>query len=152
MSKFRFSMQSMLQLKEAEEKQSKIELASAMAEVTRLESRRSGVIARLEKETTEFEAKQKRGISAGDYRSACDYFDSLHELIESIDEEIRKAREIQQQKQFELQEIYKDKKTLERLREEQYSEFQKEESVKEAKSLEDILMPTIVGTAAADIA
>ncbi len=151
MSKFRFSMQSMLKLKEAEEKQSKIELASAIAEVTRLENNRAGVIARLEKETAEFEVKQKRGISAGDYRSACDYFDSLHELIESIDEEILKARGIQQQKQYELQEIYKDKKTLERLREEQYSEFLKEEGVKEAKSLEDILMPTIVAPSA-DIA
>ena len=152
MSKFKFSMQSMLKLREAEEKQSKIELAAATAEVTRLEANLAGVVARLEKETAAFEEKQRRGISAGDYRSACDYFDSLHELIERIREEIAKAVELQRQKQYELQEIYKDKKTLERLREEQYREFLKEEGVKEAKSLEDILMPTIVGTVSADIA
>lgn len=150
MRQFKFSMQSMLALKEAEEKQAKSALAAAMAQVARLEESRLEMVSGLTAETAAFEEKVKRGISAGDYRASCDYFDSVRAAIDSLSGEIAKAQAVQAQKQSALQEIYKDRKTLERLREEQYKEFMKQENLKESKSLEDILLPKLAGTATAD--
>lgn len=147
MKRFKFSLESVLNLKVAEEKQAKGEVAAAQNRVTTLEQHKAELEENLRTAQENFKEEAKHGLTPDDFRINYDYFDSQRRLIRGVGMEIGKAKELLSQKQAKLVAVNKEKKTLEKLRETQYKEHLKEENAKEAKELEDILLPKMMGSA-----
>ena len=147
MKKFKFSLESVLNLKYAEEKQAKGEVAAAMNRVTALEKHKAELEDNLQRAQENFKEEAKHGLSPDDFRINYDYFDAQRRLIRGVQMDIGKAKELLSQKQTKLVEINRERKTLEKLRETHYQEHLREENAKEARELEDILLPKMMGGA-----
>lgn len=139
MAKFVFTMHSVYDLKVAEERKMKLELASALDNVRKLEAEKAELEDTVSRTIQKMNARSAKGMTAGDYQNYYSFIDLTRENIEKTAEKIKKAQQIADKKQEQLNQIYKDKKALEKLSEEQYKEFLKEEALKESKELEDIL-------------
>ncbi len=139
MAKFVFTMHSVYDLKVAEERKMKLELASALDNVRKLEAEKAELEDAVSRTIQKMNARSAKGMTAGDYQNYYSFIDLTRENIEKTAEKIKKAQQIADKKQEQLNQIYKDKKALEKLSEEQYKEFLKEEALKESKELEDIL-------------
>lgn len=147
MKKFKFSLESVLNLKIAEEKQAKGELAAALSRLNALEQHKAELEANLHNAQENFKEEAKNGLTPDDFRINYEYFDAQRRLIRGVQMDIGKAKELLAQKQAKVVEANREKKTLEMLREEKYKEHMREENAKEAKELEDILLPKMMGGA-----
>lgn len=147
MRRFKFSLESVLNLKIAEEKQAKGEVAAAQNRVNTLEQHKAELEDNLQRAQDNFKEEAKHGLTPDDFRINYDYFDAQRRLIRGVQMEIGKAKELLAQKQAKLVEINREKKTLEKLREDKFNEHMREENAKEAKELEDILLPKMMGGA-----
>ncbi|MBR4953586.1 MAG: flagellar export protein FliJ [Oscillospiraceae bacterium] len=145
MRRFKFSLESVLNLKIAEEKQAKGEVAAAQNRVNALEQHKAQLEANLQRAQDSFKEEAKHGLTPDDFRINYEYFDAQRRLIRGAQMDIGKAKEALAQKQARLVEINREKKTLEKLREEKYAEHMREENAREAKELEDILLPKMTG-------
>jgi flagellar export protein FliJ len=139
MAKFVFTMHSVYDLKVAEERKMKLELATANENVRKLEAEKTELEDTVSRTIQKMNSHSAKGMTAGEYRNYYSFIDLTRENIEKTAEKIKKAQQIADKKQEQLNQIYKDKKALEKLSEEQYKEFLKEEAIKESKELEDIL-------------
>lgn len=134
-------MQALLDVKEAAEKQAKAAFASASRAADEAEKTWKNCLqeALLERETLEADAEN--GIAAMEYQTRCSYIGLLRQRAAQLEEEMCKARKNARNRQLALQQIYQDKKVLERVRSAQKRTFIKEQSMKEAKEMDDLLMP-----------
>lgn len=131
MAKFVFTMHSVYDLKVAEERKMKLELASAIENVRTLESEKAALEDTVSRTIQKMNASSAKGMTAGEYQNYYSFLDLTRENIEKTVEKIKNAQHIADKKQEQLNQIYKDKKALEKLSEEQYKEFLKEEALKE---------------------
>jgi flagellar FliJ protein len=141
MHKFIFSMQTLYDVRSAAEKQARTAYAAARRAVEQAEEALQSCIDERLREEKRLRADGERGISAGDYQSRSAYIELLSERAEELREKLEQARKTAAQKQQILLDLHRDCKMLERVRENQKLEFQKEENIKESKEMDDLLMP-----------
>lgn len=139
MKKFRFSMQAVYDVKSAKERQIKGEYAALKKTENDLLDAKSRVSTGIEEQRRTLETKTAGGISVAEYQNCQDYIKSLYLNLKKIEDDIASAHRAIEKKRAELTDIYKDKKTLEKMCDEQRAAFMKEEKAKEAKSIEDML-------------
>ena len=139
MKKFKFSMQAVYDVKSAKERQIKGEYAALKKAENDLLDAKNRIRAGIEEQRRKLEAKTAGGISVAEYQNCQDYIKSLYTNLKKIEDDIASTRRAIEKKRAELTDIYKDKKTLEKMCDEQRTAFMKEENAKEAKGIEDML-------------
>ncbi len=145
MKKFEFSMQSLYDVKVATEKQAQVNYAAAREVLERMEEQVRCCRQQIGQTRDRLEKTAQKGISASDFQNASDYLDGLEKQAKAFEEDASKARAEAEKKREALHEIYRDKKALERICEEQRLLFRKEQALKESKEMEDILMGKMAG-------
>lgn len=141
MRKFIFSMQALLDVREAAEKQAKADFAAAQRAVDAAERRLDDCRREIRAERGALETDARGGMQAMEYQQRRGFLVLLEKQADSLTQTLSQARKTAAEKQAALREIYKDKKALERLRASQKAAFEKEEAQKEAKEMDDLLTP-----------
>ena len=139
MKRFVFTLQSLLSIKLALEKEQKAELAACDALLRRLEEELQALSAAFESMRLEYEERARQGIpvaKANDYSNALDH---TRTLIAAKRDELAAAEMKRLQVRLKLVEIMREIKVFEKLREKQYEEYQKEVRAEEDKLIGDIL-------------
>lgn len=139
MKKFVFTMQSLLNVKIALEKQQKAELSEANGRLARF---RQALLAREEafgRARAEAEEKVRRGMSAREVKWRGAGFRALFTAIEEERDKVFVAEEECRRLQKRLVDTMAERKMLERLREKQWAEYQEEGRRSEAAMIDDFL-------------
>lgn len=141
MRKFIFSMQALLDVKEAAEKQAKADFAAAQRAVDAAAQRLEDCRREIRTERKTLEADAKNGMQVLEYQQRCGFLVLLEQHADTLVQALEQAKKTAAEKQAALREIYRDKKALERLRASKKAAFEKEEAQKEAKEMDDLLTP-----------
>ena len=141
MRRFVFTMQSLYDVKTAEEKQAMADWAAAQRAADQAEAARDSCRQKLQQERKKLERDARQGITVLEFQSRCAYEELLQKQVQGLETELCHAREIVRNRQACLQAIYRERKALERVREFQRTAFLKEQNAKEAKELDDLLTP-----------
>lgn len=145
MKRFVFSLSALLEMKQAQKVQLQKEYAQAKARLDRALCEKDALDRAYRDETERYEQRVKKGITAGDIKTYAAYFMDFEEKIKSSASQVARAQEEAGAKQKELVEIFKEVKSLEKLREKQYEEYRMEEGKQETKLVDDILAFKITG-------
>jgi flagellar FliJ protein len=135
MRKFKFTLEALLNVTVALEKECKNKLALINAQLAQLYEVREGYYAAIG-ETKEIYTYSK---SINDFINARRYIDRLEELVIQIGTDISAKEYERDSAQNELIETMKKRKTYERLREKQYIAYKKEVELEENKILDDFI-------------
>jgi len=141
MRRFLFSMQALYDVKTAAEKQAMADWAAAKRAADQAEAARDRCGQKLLQERKNLEGDARQGITVLEFQSRSAYEKLLQQQVQTLETELSNAREIVRDRQACLQTIYKERKSLERVREVQQTAFSKEQYAKEAKELDDLLAP-----------
>ena len=138
MAKFRYRMQSILDITYQMENQAKIELGQAqrrlMEEEERLEFLRDRKEAYLEEgRKVRLHALSVRKLRDNEYAIA-----RMEEYIEAQSRNVKRAENEVEAARLKLQEIMKERKSHERLREKAFEQFVAEENAKESKEVDEL--------------
>ena len=139
MKRFVFTLQSLLSIKLALEKEQKAELAACDALLKRLEDELQALSAAFESMRLDYEERARQGMpvaKATDYSNALEH---TRTLIAAKRDELAAAEMKRLQVRLKLVEIMREIKVFEKLRERQYEEYQKEARAEEDKLMGDIL-------------
>ena len=137
-------MQSLLDVKEAAEKQAKADFAAAQRAAEEVRQRYEACCREICTEQERMESGARCGMQALEYRRCRSFLLLLEEQADSLEQALEQASRTALEKQTVLREIYRDKKMLERLRTAQKIAFDKEEARKEAREMDDLLTPGMV--------
>ncbi len=138
MARFRYSMQSILNIKMKMETQAKQEFSAARAELDREEA----LLAQLHERRQEYEAEGKRLLSGTlDFLKIEENKMAVLHMGEKIAAQtlnVRKAEEKLEQTRERLREVMTDRKTHETLRQKAFEEFLMEEKRAESKEIDQL--------------
>lgn len=141
MRRFVFSMQALLDVKEAAEKQAKADFAAAQRAADEAQRQCEECRREILSERRSLAENARNGMQALEYQQRRSFLLLLEKKAASLDRALEQARKSVLEKQAALREIYRDKKALERLRASQKAAFEKDEAQKEAKEMDDLLTP-----------
>ncbi|AFK86791.1 MULTISPECIES: flagellar export protein FliJ [Thermoanaerobacterium] len=123
MKKFRYALETVLNIKEQKQKMEKEKMAILISKYEVQKSKLVEILNRIEKTTKENEENKALGTSAMNLRQFNLYIESLYEkynqqkaILKEIEEEIEKER-------HNLMEVSKEKEALESLKEKKYEEY-----------------------------
>ena len=141
MRRFVFTMQALYDVKTAAEKQAMADWAAAQRAADQAEDARDRCWQRLSQEREKLERDARQGMTVLEFQNRSTYEKLLLQQMQTLETALCQARENARNRQLSLQTIYKERKALERVREFQRTSFLKEQSVIEAKELDDLLAP-----------
>lgn len=117
MKKFVFAFDSLYRVKQSMKDKLQAEYYAAETEHRRAVERRDALLATRKKETEAYEGMAADGISPGTIKAYSDFFKELENMISLASRQVDIARKKAERKRSELAEIYKEVKSLEKLRE-----------------------------------
>lgn len=139
MSRFRFSMENILIIKEKLEEQAKNEYAQANARLLREQDQLGVLVCRRDEAGQELRKKLQETLSMKDIRKKEEAVEILkfyvmqqQLVVMRCEKEVEVARE-------KLSEAMKERKIFEKLREKAYEEFVQEESKKEQREVDELM-------------
>lgn len=139
MSRFRFSMENILIIKEKLEEQAKNEYAQANARLFREQDKLDALVCRCEEARQELRKKLQETLSMKDIRKREEAVEVLkfyviqqQLAVMRCEKEVEVARE-------KLSEAMKERKIFEKLREKAYEEFVQEENKKEQREVDELM-------------
>lgn len=139
MKKFTFTLQALLHLKEALEKQERNSLAAATRRLNALVQERDDMLARRETASRDYSARLSGGMMASETQRYTSYFRMMKEALELQDRKIRDAQaEIEACRQR-LVEAMREIRMYENLREKQYQQYLQEMQIEEEKAIGDFV-------------
>lgn len=139
MKKFRFTLQSLYDVKLTIKDKLQAEYAEAEAAWRAALERQLGLERLYEEEIAAFEARAREGVTASELTRAAAYHEDLRERIQRAKAETARTSKIMSEKREELVAVHKEIKVLERLQEKQYAGYLKELEKDEAKVMDSIL-------------
>ena len=138
MPRFRYRMQSILDIKIKLEEQARNEYAQAQIALSTEQEKKQGLIYRL----MDYEAESERlrqdvlNVRAlNENRNACSV---IKEYIALQEEEIRKAEAFLEEKRRKLSDVMKERKMHEKLKEKALEEYLEEEKLTETKTVDEL--------------
>lgn len=139
MAKFKYRMQNILDIKQKLEEAAKMEFSEANARVMKEEEKLSGLKSR--KRVYEAEGKQlrKAQMQIQDIKNNIQAIAVLREMIKVQEQEVEKAKRIQEEKRLMLQEAMQERKTQEKLYENAFAEFIQEENAREGRETDELV-------------
>ena len=134
MSKFKFTLEKVLRIREFEEEQAKVELGKAIQETERI------------KRTLEYIARQRvktnndlsTTIDIMELQSYQNYIFGLDAQKNQLLEDLEKAELVVEEKHFVLTEAMKKRKALDKMKEKQLDQFKKDQERIEENFLDDM--------------
>ncbi|MBQ9505019.1 MAG: flagellar export protein FliJ [Lachnospiraceae bacterium] len=138
MSKFIYRMQNILDLKEKLETQARMAYASQRAVLNREEEKRDALIAQKEQIEQEIREMSEGSLRALDLKHASEGITTMKYLIADQEKAVLREERILNQKRSELEEVMKERKAQEKLREKAFAQFLKDENAAESKMVDEL--------------
>ncbi len=138
MAKFRYRMQSILDIKYQLETQAKIEVGKAQMRLNEEQEKLQGLIDRKAAYLEEGRRMRKKALSVNDLRDNRNAVLIMDELIAVQEFEVLKAEEVVEKARAKLTEIMQERKMHEKLKEKALLQFLEEEKAAEAKVVDEL--------------
>lgn len=138
MARFRYRMQSILNIKVKLEEQTRMEFASARMHLTEEEEKLKDLIDRKSAYEEKGRELRRDALHVLDILENRDAISRMEEFIALQEIEVAKAEDALEQAREHLQEAMQESKTQERLREKAFEAFMKEENAREAKEIDEL--------------
>lgn len=139
MKKFVFSLQRLYEVKKISEDQLLIEQERISKKLRELQNRKDQMIRRFYNEKESFEEDCRRGIRASGMQSYGEYFEFLMKAVKKQDALITECLQEKEKCTQLLLTLMNEMKVLEKIKEEQFIEYNKELQKNDDKMLEDFL-------------
>lgn len=139
MKKFVFTLQRLFDVKKISEDQLLIEQDQINRKLNELQEKKDQMICRFNEEKESFAADCRRGIHAPEMQSYGEYFDFLTQTLKKQDALIAECLLEKEKCTQLLLTLMNEIKVLEKIREEQFIEYNKELQKNDDKMLEDFL-------------
>lgn len=138
MAKFKYRMQNILDIKQKLEEAAKMEFSQANIRVMEEEEKLSALHGR--KRVYESEGKQlrKAKMDVLSIKNNIQAISVLNGMIKKQEAEVEKARRVQEEKRLALQNAMQERKTQEKLYENAFAEFIKEENARESREVDEL--------------
>lgn len=138
MAKFKYRMQNILDIKQKLEEAAKMEFSRANARVMEEEEKLS--LLQGKKRAYEAEGKQlrKAQMHVPDIKNNIQAISVLNGMIKKQEAELEKAKRVQEEKRMQLQEAMQERKTQEKLYENAFEEFIREENAREGREVDEL--------------
>lgn len=138
MPKFRYRMQNILDIKLKLEEQARNEFAQAQLRLNEEESKRDALIARKRGYEEAARAARVDSVTVKELQESEQAIHIMEEYIARQEKEVARAQAILEKKRNALQEVIKERKMHEKLREKAYDRYLKEEAAAEAKIIDEL--------------
>ncbi|MBO5293286.1 MAG: flagellar export protein FliJ [Lachnospiraceae bacterium] len=138
MARFRYRMQSILDIKYKMEEQAKMDYATARMRLTEEEEKKEQLKRRKQSYEEESRAALKGRLKVRKIQEAGEAILRMDEYIVQQDQEIRKAQIRLDAEREKLTELMKERKTHEKLREKAFEQFLAEENARESKEIDEL--------------
>jgi flagellar FliJ protein len=139
MKKFVFTLQRLFDVKKISEDQLLIQQDQINKRLSELQDKKDRMIRRFHEEKESYEADCRRGIPAGGLQSYGEYFDFLMQRVKEQDVLIRECLQEKERLTGLLLKLMNEMKVLEKIKKEQFVEYNKEMQKNDDKMLEDFL-------------
>lgn len=138
MARFRYRMQSILNIKVKMETQAKQEFAMARMALDNEERRLQELTERRQAYEEETRRLLYGGLQVGRIRESKEAVRCMDEYILEQEKRVQKAQELLERARVKLQEVMLERKTHEKLREKAFDEFMREENRRESKEIDEL--------------
>jgi flagellar FliJ protein len=139
MKKFVFTLQRLYDVKKISEDQLLIEQDQINKRLNELQDKKDQMICRFNDEKESYHADCARGIHASGVQSYGEYFDFLMKAVKKQDGFISECLKEKERCTEQLLKLMNELKVLEKIKDEQFSEYNKELQKNDDKMLEDFL-------------
>lgn len=139
MKKFVFTLQKLYEVKKITENQLMREQEQINKRLKDLQGDKSALVLKFASERDLYDEDCKRGIRAPEMQSYGEYFDFLMESLKKLEEKIQKCLAEKERCTQALLKIMNEIKVLDKIKEEQFMEYNKELQKNDDKMLEDFL-------------
>lgn len=138
MAKFRYRMQSILNIKYQLENQAKMDLGRAQVRLMEEEEKLQTLIDRKEAYLEEGRRMRCKTLHVSELRDNSNAVSVMDEMIDRQKEQVAKAEEAVEAARVRLQEVMQERKMHERLKEKALEQFRREENAAEFKSVDEL--------------
>ena len=138
MAKFRYRMQSILNIQYQLETQAKMEFGRAQMRLMEEEEKLQGLINRKEAYLEEGRRMRSDVLHVGDLKDNRNAMLIMDEMIEAQKGQVARAQEIVEAARLKLQEVMQERKMHERLKEKALEQFMREENAAEGKAVDEL--------------
>ena len=138
MAKFRYRMQSILNIQYQLENQAKMELGRAQMKLLEEEEKLQALIDRKEAYLEEGRRMRSDALHVNDLRDNRNAMLIMDEMIESQRGQVALAEKVVEAARLKLQEVMQERKMHERLKEKALEQFMKEENAAEGKAVDEL--------------
>ena len=138
MARFRYRMQNILDIKQKLEESAKMEFSEANIRVMEEEERLSVIEGRKRVYEEEGQKLRKEKLHVRDIKNNTQAVSVLQGMERVQQKEVEKAKDIQEQKRVKLQNAMQERKTQEKLYENAFEEFLREENARESKEVDEL--------------
>ncbi len=144
MRKFKFTLATLLKIKEAQEKQKKLELAEAERLLRLAQEELEALYTAFETKRAEYNEKLKTGADVNDLQAYSRYFTYLRERTELQKVKVKQAEAEKLKRQAALIEAMTEVKALNKLKEAQYEEYLQELKIEQEKEIGDFVSFNVI--------
>lgn len=138
MAKFRYRMQSILDIKRKMETQAKMEFGQAQGRLLEEQERLEQLHQRKESYLEEARQIRMNSLNVRELRDNEYAMARIEEFIASQMEQVRKAEEEVEAAREKLKEVMMERKTHEKLREKAFEQFMRDENANESKEVDEL--------------
>ena len=138
MAKFRYRMQSILNIKYQLENQAKMDLGRAQVRLMEEEEKLQTLIDRKEAYLEEGRRMRSKTLHVSELRDNSNAVSVMDEMIDRQKEQVAKAEEAVEAARVRLQEVMQERKMHERLKEKALEQFKREENAAEFKAVDEL--------------
>ena len=138
MAKFRYRMQSILNIKYQLETRAKMEVGRAQMQLNEEEERLRNFIDRKESYLEEGRQMRRQALNVNDLRDNRNAMRVMDDRIEEQKVQVRKAEEVLEKAREKLKEIMQERKMHEKLKEKALDQFLQEEKAAEGKVVDEL--------------
>ena len=142
MAKFKYRMQSILEVKKKLEEQAKNEFAAARAALNEAEDKLEQLKKRKEAYEDEGRALRESTLNIMDIIENKEALLRMDEFIADQQLNVKRAEERMEEARLALQTAMQESKTQEKLREKAFDQFMKEENARESKEIDELVSYT----------
>lgn len=138
MAKFRYRMQSILNIKYQLETQAKMEVGRAQMQLAEEEERLKNFMDRKEAYLEEGRRMRSQALNVNDLKDNRNAVRVMDDRIEDQREQVRKAEQVLEKAREKLKEIMQERKMHEKLKEKALDQFLQEEKAAEGKVVDEL--------------
>ena len=138
MAKFKYRMQNILDIKQKLEESAKMEFGEANSRVMEEEEKLSVIETRKREYEEEGGRLRSERLQVADIKNNARSISVLSDMKKEQESEVERAKVVQEQKRIKLQVAMQERKTQEKLYENAFEEFVREENARESKEVDEL--------------